>query len=43
MIKQAGGSDMVYDMIYEQISGNEQNQTDPENISEEVITIQEKA
>ena len=42
-MKQAGGSDMVYDMIYEQISGNEQNQTDPENISEEVITIQEKA
>ena len=30
-------------MIYEQIAGNEQNQTDPENINEEVTTIQEKA
>ena len=42
-MKQAGGSDMVYDIIYEQFAGNEGNQTDTENRNEEVTTIQEKA
>ena len=42
-MKQAGGSDMVYDIIYEQFAGNEGKQTDTENRNEEVTTIQEKA